>query len=301
MSSFSCWMRFQHYSKLMFLVRTGSSSSTLLTVFAAAYRTSFQRSCPSDPLQIYHAIHPHPALSPVPDPVLPQTIIQQAQNESDYRHLLVQNALAILLPTDDLENDSLRALVGEIFAELILGNAIGSKGSEGWLWWEGIIKGVELVREQVSRATPGGLKSTQISTSPNGGLQRKQDKIGSSPTLRIVSSASQLFSALVQYLFLAFSVLRSFLLLLANSSSLSARVVYPSTSRMASGDSNHPHQVDSTNSLPPLIALSIFSAGSTLISLPARMPWIYGFLVWVQHVLLRGPFALGASNASLDR
>jgi hypothetical protein len=252
-------------------------------------------------LHIYHAIHPHPALSPVPDPALPQTIVEQAKNESDYRHLLVQNALAILLPTDELENDSLRALVGEIFAELILGNAVGSKGSDGWLWWEGIIKGVELLRERVSQATPGNLGSMQIGKSRKDGSKGSQDRVGSNSKSSFVSSISQQFSIFTQYLFLAFSLLRIFILNLANSGSLSARVTYPSTSNIASVDINHPQQVDSTNSLPPLIALSIFSAGSTLISLPARMPWIYGFIVWVQHVLLRGPLALGASNSALDR
>lgn len=73
----------------------------------------------SDPRTIYHTLHPHPALSPVPTDMIPASVVEQRESESAWRQLLVHGVLALLLPTEDLENGCLRALVAEIFAEMI--------------------------------------------------------------------------------------------------------------------------------------------------------------------------------------
>jgi hypothetical protein len=109
-----------------------------------AYRTAHQPLNPppfqTDPREIYHSICPFPALSPVPRAGSELVIQQQKENEAAYRQLLVQGVLAILLPTEDLENDCLTAIVGQVFSEMIIGGAIGGKASEPWLLWEGITK-----------------------------------------------------------------------------------------------------------------------------------------------------------------
>ena len=69
--------------------------------------------------------------------------LEQKENEAAYRQLLVHGVLAVLLPTEDLENSCLTALVGQIFSEMIIGNGIGGKASEPWLLWEGITKTAE--------------------------------------------------------------------------------------------------------------------------------------------------------------
>src|SRR5216117_635801 len=84
----------------------------------AAYRASHYPLHPpplaSDPRETYHSLHPHPALSPVPISLSPDAATEQQKNEAAYRRLLVQGVLAVLLPTEDLENGCLRTLVREI-------------------------------------------------------------------------------------------------------------------------------------------------------------------------------------------
>ncbi|RYZ32624.1 MAG: hypothetical protein EOP01_00570, partial [Propionibacteriaceae bacterium] len=70
--------------------------------------------------------------NPVPTESVPSATVEQRENESAWRQLLVQGVLAVLLPTEDLENGCLRALVAEIFAEMILGNGISGKACESW-------------------------------------------------------------------------------------------------------------------------------------------------------------------------
>lgn len=85
---------------------------------------------------LYHELNPHPGLSPVPDPTDPDTITAQCENEAVYRHLLANGTLAVLLPTEDLENSSLRTLLGDILADLILGNEVAGRICEGRFFWE---------------------------------------------------------------------------------------------------------------------------------------------------------------------
>ncbi|KAI0016692.1 PXA domain-containing protein [Xylariomycetidae sp. FL0641] len=89
--------------------------------------------------KIYHALCPLPPLSPVPKYGDKTSFEAQADNESAYRQLLVQGVLAVLLPTEDLENDCLTSLVGQILSEMIIGNLIVNKLSEPWLIWEMLI------------------------------------------------------------------------------------------------------------------------------------------------------------------
>ena len=71
------------------------------------------------PWPVYHALNPHPALSPIPNPNDPDACAEQSANETLYFQLLVQGVLAVLLPTEDLENDCLRTLVGDGIADLV--------------------------------------------------------------------------------------------------------------------------------------------------------------------------------------
>ncbi|KAM3442988.1 hypothetical protein MY4824_000693 [Beauveria thailandica] len=95
----------------------------LLDRHITAYRTSHdpvsQEPVAVNPRQVYHALCPLPQLSPVPQKGDQSSFEEQQENESAYRQLLVQAVLAILLPTEDLENPCLTAIVGQIFSELI--------------------------------------------------------------------------------------------------------------------------------------------------------------------------------------
>ena len=74
-------------------------------------------------------------MSPIPRPEDPKSLQSQADSERAYRQLLVQGVLAILLPTEDLENTCLTALVGEILSELVIGNLLANRISQPWLLW----------------------------------------------------------------------------------------------------------------------------------------------------------------------
>ncbi|KAL1595373.1 hypothetical protein SLS59_008305 [Nothophoma quercina] len=110
----------------------------LIAFRLAKQQASSPQSLVSDPRLIYHTLYPHPALAPVPADAVPSTYVEQRENESAWRQLIIQGVLAVLLPTDDLNNGCLRSLVAEIFAEMILGNGISGKACEGWLLWEAI-------------------------------------------------------------------------------------------------------------------------------------------------------------------
>ncbi|RDA83013.1 hypothetical protein CP532_4388 [Ophiocordyceps camponoti-leonardi (nom. inval.)] len=103
----------------------------LLDQHVSAYRAA-QDSLVRPPLvidlhQAYHALCPFPPLD-----------ADQRESEADYRQLLVYAVLAVLLPTEDLENPCLTALVGQIFSELVIGNLIIGKAAQPWLILEGI-------------------------------------------------------------------------------------------------------------------------------------------------------------------
>ncbi len=119
-----------------------------------AYRISHHSSHPlpleQNPRQIYHSLWPFPPLSPVPD--VSSQNSEQLENEAAYRELVVQGVLAILLPTEDLENDCLTSLVGQIFSEMVIGGGIGEKACEPWLLWEGITKTAEAIQAQLPKS-----------------------------------------------------------------------------------------------------------------------------------------------------
>ncbi|EDO04496.1 hypothetical protein SS1G_06979 [Sclerotinia sclerotiorum 1980 UF-70] len=112
----------------------------LLDTHVKIYRTSHYSLHPDpisvDPRQVYHSLWPFAPLSPVPLEGDPDTIKGQSNNEAAYRQLIINGLLAVLLPTEDLENDCLTSLVSQIFSEMILGNGIGGKACEPWLLWE---------------------------------------------------------------------------------------------------------------------------------------------------------------------
>ncbi|KAF3491648.1 uncharacterized protein GIQ15_01165 [Arthroderma uncinatum] len=115
---------------------------SLLEAHIIAYRTARESSAmAADPGRrlrlVYHMLNPHPALSPVPGPG-DEDAVKQQEAERVYRQLLAHGAMAVLLPTEDLQNVCLRTLVGDILADLLLGGVVGGKVAEGWFIWDAI-------------------------------------------------------------------------------------------------------------------------------------------------------------------
>lgn len=284
----------------------------------AKHQATSPNSLVSDPRLVYHTLHPHPALSPVPTDLVPSTIVEQRENESAWRQLLIQGVLAVLLPTEDLENGCLRALVAEIFAEMILGNGISGKACEGWLLWEGITRIAEVLqtdntKEKVPQSKAAfpeqswtRLERFGLLTSSTGeelGPSKPHQHRPTTTPLPI----SGFFWAVLQYAFLAFTAARALILSLAMSSALPYRSIISEQSPVeAAGQSQMP-QADAPASRRPLgskrpiVSMKLWSCVAQLAELDVRMPWLLGFISMFQRGALAGPGRVGETDGVLDR
>ncbi|CAG9937632.1 unnamed protein product, partial [Clonostachys rosea f. rosea IK726] len=253
-----------------------------ITAHRAAHRPAAQSHVHVEPRQVYHALIPLPSLSPVPLSDDEATVTEQKDNESAYRQLLVQAVLAILLPTEDLENPCLTAIVGQIFSELIIGNLVANRVAQPWLIWEGICILANLQRRKRAEAAERLAAST-------GGLPRKWNVHG-------------FFLSLINLVIVFITSIRLVASAVVASSSLPPRLV-------PDGDENEPttsaKQVDEAaphdGPKAPILSFSIWSCAGNLIELPSRMPWLSGMLSLVLHGCLKGPGRIGRLNGTVDR
>ncbi|KAL7772547.1 hypothetical protein CFE70_002506 [Pyrenophora teres f. teres 0-1] len=276
--------------------------------------------CSSDPRTIYHALHPHPALSPVPTDLVPSTVFEQRESESAWRQLLVHGVLALSLPTEDLENGCLRTLVAEIFAEMILGNGISGKACEGWVLWEGITRIAEVLQtdapKEMDSQSEGASAEQSLTRLERYGLlphegsdvrSKEQLDIGQPCHQTTTGYTSGLFWTVVQYAFLAFTAARAVIFSVATSSSLPSRsAISEQSSVEMSGQSKMPH-ADATASRRPLgakrpvVNMALWSCAAQFAELDVRMPWLLGFISMLHHGALVGPGRVGDTDGVLDR
>lgn len=279
-----------------------------------AYRTSHYPLHPSpieqDPRHIYHSLWPFPALSPVPDDGGPNTA-EQIEKEAAYRQLLVQGVLAVLLPTEDLENDCLTAIVGQIFSEMIIGGGIGGKASEPWMIWEGITKISEVLQAQL----PKSKAQVRVERSNSDVVHSMSKEMTGRNTKgwRIQRSLQNSFWLVLQYCFLAFSAVRFLVITLATSSSLPSRI--PPTMKVTSSlamlkDHMEPPELTNAGDIwngrtertkQPIVMMKIWSCAANLLDLDARMPWLSATFSFLQHVALTGPGTLGNTDGMIDK
>ncbi|KAL5354573.1 hypothetical protein ACLOAV_000662 [Pseudogymnoascus australis] len=147
--------------------------------YCTAHTTRLPPPYAASPRQIYHALHPHPALSPVPDPTDPASIELQSSNDAAYRELLAQRLLHTLLPPAERDNPALTALVGAIFADLVIEKAM-ERACEPGVIWEGIAKVVEGVAARGKSARR--VDKSDDGTTRNGGGRRHFGWCFSSPS-----------------------------------------------------------------------------------------------------------------------
>ncbi|KAF7453229.1 PXA domain containing protein [Pyrenophora tritici-repentis] len=291
-------------------------SSFRLAMHQAASSTSLA----SDPRTIYHALHPHPALSPVPTDLVPSTVFEQRESESAWRQLLVHGVLALLLPTEDLENGCLRTLVAEIFAEMILGNGISGKACEGWVLWEGITRIGEVLQTDAPKEVDSQSEDASTEQSltrlerygllPHEGSDvrsKEQLDIGQPCHQTTTGYTSGLFWTVVQYAFLAFTAARAVIFSLATSSSLPSRsAISEQSSVEMSGQSKMPHADTTASRRPlgakrPVVNMALWSCAAQFAELDVRMPWLLGFISMLHHGALVGPGSVGDTDGVLDR
>ena len=275
----------------------------------AAYRTAHHPLNPppfqSSPREIYHSICPFPALSPVPHVESELAIEQQKENEAVYRQLLVQGVLAILLPTEDLENDCLTAIVGQIFSEMIMGGAIGGKASEPWLLWEGFTKVTEVIQEKLhnkSSAQVGHNRSPSSSADPANIVISGRSSKG----WRIGQSIQNAFWLVLQYIFLTLTAARFLVVTVASSTHLPSRVA-PAMKLTGSvpleGEAESPRLARSRvyPTKQPILKMKIWSCAAALIDLGIRMPWLSASISMLQWVAVTGPGEVGNTDGVVDK
>lgn len=251
---------------------------------------------------IYHQLSPHPAMSPVPDPAQESTVTEQRENEAAYRQLVVQGALAVLLPTEELENVCVRTLIADVVGEIFLGNIIGGKACEGRFIWNNIIKTVEMIQSrQKPNATSEDHEVNRRSRLEKFGLLSEGGQSRAADEASHQSMSSKLFWQVLQYGYLLFSILRFTIVGLVAASSRRRRA--SSAPGAVQGMDAPPITKTSeppTISRRPVLHFKIFSLISVLLNLPLRMPWLSGCFSLLQHQLIHGPLKVGVRDGLID-
>ncbi|PYH95011.1 hypothetical protein BO71DRAFT_483285 [Aspergillus ellipticus CBS 707.79] len=273
----------------------------LIETHIATYRLAKQQSQSSQLSpslrEIYHTLNPHPGLSPVPDPSDAQAIAQQQENESIYRQLLLQGALAMLLPTEDLENVCLRTLLGDILADLVLGNAVAGKISEGWFLWESITKVVNMVGRDSHEGEASTAGIRQRSQLHNYGLLSPREEFSKGHSSQTQVTVPDWVWQILQYVYTAYVTLRFIVVGLFRVASAP-----PDASSLTScPPTSDVNEAPSAPRKRPVLNYRVSGMLSQLMDVPRRMPWLGGFLALIQYLTLAGPGRLGDTDSVLDR
>lgn len=255
--------------------------------------------------QRYHALNPHPALSPVPDSSAPETISQQSTNEGAYRHLLAQGALAVLLPTEDLENVCLRTLVEDILADLILGNEIGGRMCEGPFIWE-------IVSRVITLSLPKNPSTTNVND--DGKALREESRLAKFGLLETENefkdsevSQSYLPSWLLTALHAAYLIYNTVLFVISGLLRTAFASPHTATDAGSSKRRGSPRSTSPSGSWigstgrTPVIDYGVFSLLSHFVDIPQRMPWLSGLMSLLKDLMLAGPGRIGDTDGVVDR
>ncbi|KAF4466835.1 hypothetical protein FALBO_6285 [Fusarium albosuccineum] len=263
-----------------------------ITAYRTAHNAISRPPVEVDPREAYHALCPLPHLAPVPRSDDPDTASDQKENEALYRQLLVQGVLAVLLPTEDLENPCLTALVEQIFSELIIGNVIVNKASQPWLLYEGICISARVIREKKEQSVATSKSRAESSES---GLEVKG---------RRVWSVRSMFLGVIQLGMLVVGSLRFITTALVMASSLPARTTpleekeeMMDHEKSASTSSN-PRSSDLTKT--PILSCRLWTCIGNLLELSLRMPWLDGFLSLLQYGAINGPGRIAGHDGPVD-
>lgn len=241
-------------------------------------------------LQVYHALNPHPAL----DPEL--SAEDRAAAERIHRQLLIQGALAVLLPTEDLQNSSLRILVTDIIADLILGRAINDRLCHGWFLHDAISKVTAIITHRAHpKVTGEELQADARGRLEKFGLLSNKDQSSTSHSQpQRQSFILSWFWAILQWFYLAVVGIRYVCLGLLQARRQPARTYSKAHAPKSA--------VPPDDSHPPLVLdYNIFSTISTLLNLSTRMPWLVGALAFSRHVLTAGHTRSSGIGSTLDR
>lgn len=210
------------------------------------------------------------------------------------------------MPTDDLQNGPLRTLVGDILADLIIGQAVAGKVCEGWFLHDAIFKVTVILSDKVQpKESSAEIRDDAKNRLEKFGLLTDDSKFphGHSSS-RDQSKLLTWFWTIVQYAFLVYMFLCYVLkeLQLARRKPKRQHHVRASSSTSSLSEKFHmqsPFQEDP--SPRPVLAYGLYSLISTLLQMADRMPWMTGIITFWQEVLLHGLGRVGGSDSIFDR
>ena len=224
-------------------------------------------------------------MTPVPDSQSDAKCAEQLHNEAAYRQLLVHAVLTILLPTEDLENSCLTALVGQIFSELIIGNIVAKKAAQPWLLYEAICIGCRVIREK------------------NGGPEKRSTKTKSGLHLPRKKSLHKAFISFLQFVFLALSWMRLLFSMITMSTTLPPRSapLNEHNPPMSGKSDHHDHDSSKASHKLPILKFKAWSCLGNVMQLKSRMPWLNGLLSLLQFCAVDGPGRIARLDGGIDR
>ncbi|KAL4815220.1 PXA domain-containing protein [Aspergillus spinulosporus] len=268
---------------------------THITSYRLATEQSNLSGLAPSPREIYHALNPHPGLSPVPDPSDANSVTRQRDSETIYRRLLVNGVLTVLLPTEDLENACLRTLLSDILSDLILGNQVSERVCEGWFVWESTTKLLDMLSRDKD-----GREGAALTESPGPNRLHQFGLLGNTDSDNDTTSSqsSGWMWLILQYAFYVYVTLRFIVAGLfrkASSSTLNPSL-RPQDSSM--GKSTTKYAITGKR---PVLDYRLFGMLSQLLDLSRRMPWLGGLLALFQYLILAGPGKVGDTGGVLDR
>ncbi|KAH6610713.1 hypothetical protein Trco_000733 [Trichoderma cornu-damae] len=235
---------------------------------------------------------------------IPGLLDRHQENEATYRQLLVQAVLAILLPTEDLENPCLTALVEQILSELIIGNVVAGKASQPWLLYEAICIAARSLDEQKARTKARIVSGADKPSLSLPGLGRDADK----PQKWTAHGAVVL---IIHLGILFFNAVRFVAGTLADSMSVPPRTALHLDEEAAdqAQDVKQPPQpptppptdTNLTQAQVPVVTFRLWSCLGNLIELEERKPWLGGFISLLQTAAINGPWRVAGLDGPLDR
>lgn len=203
--------------------------------------------------------------------------------------------LAVLLPTEDLENECLTSLVGEILSEMIIGGVVAKKVSEPWMIWTGLT-----ILSDVLQRKQKDARRSRVTRRNSAGQGAKG------------LSITGLFWSFVHYLFAFTTFVRVFVMTLATSRSLPSRgrafsLSFDESTRHNVGSektkagARSSAESSSEAAKTPVLAFSIWSTISNWLEMDKRMPWLCGNLSMVQWLAIAGPGRVAGFDGVVDR
>ena len=288
--------------------------------------------------QIYHALNPHPALSPVVSSNSParhsEAADKQGENDATWRYLLAEGVLSVLLPAEDLENGCLRTFLEEVLADTVLGGVVGGIVSEPAFIWDGIAKVANLVADASGKVQGWERKREQEeergkTMSASGNLEKyglldpvgleveeksRRDKAIQSTTGAALACVSRYFWQSLYIAYILYVVLRAIVLIFATSSSLPRRS-QEQLHRTQEQQSNKDHSTranpeksrwdgsieKSAGSLCPIVEMRVWACFGRLLDVEMLMPWVSGLAALSQWMAVHGPGRIGEVDGLLDR